>query len=66
MLITELNLPAVDDFYAQLIESHEGLSESQSHALNAALVLILSNHIGQTSLLKHAFALARQTAEQSD
>lgn len=66
MLITDLNIPAVDDFYALLIESHEGLSESQSHTMNAALVLMLSNHIGQPELLKQAFQMARQTAEQSD
>ena len=36
MLKTELNIAQADHFYAQLIESHEGLSTSQSHAMNAA------------------------------
>lgn len=66
MLTTELNIAHVDDFYAMLIESHEGLSTSQSHAMNAALVLILSNHIGQPDLLQQALQMARHTAEQSD
>lgn len=66
MLNTELNLARVDDFYAMLIESHEGLTTSQSHAMNAALVLILSNHIGQPEVLKQALSMARDTAELSD
>lgn len=66
MLTTELNLARVDDFYAMLIESHEDLTTSQSHAMNAALVLILSNHIGQPEVLKQALSMARDTAELSD
>lgn len=66
MLNTELNIAQVDDFYAYLIEAHEGLSTSQSHAMNAALVLILSNHIGDFSVLKEAIKGARETAESSD
>ncbi|GGE58699.1 DUF2783 domain-containing protein [Paenalcaligenes hominis] len=66
MLNTELNITKADDFYAHLIESHEGLSTSQSHAMNAALVLILSNHVGDFELIKEAIARARRTAELSD
>lgn len=66
MLNTELNIAKVDDFYAHLIESHEGLSPSQSHAMNAALVLILSNHLGDIEVIKEAITHARRTAEQSD
>ncbi|MFK7744422.1 MAG: DUF2783 domain-containing protein [Roseobacter sp.] len=47
-----------DTFYAQLIQAHEGLSEAESHALNARLVLILANEVGDlerlTVLLKEA------------
>ena len=66
MLNTELNIAKVDDFYAHLIASHEGLSTSQSHAMNAALVLILSNHLGDIEVIKEAITHARRTAEQSD
>lgn len=66
MLITELNIHQADLFYAQLIESHEGLSTSQSQAMNAALVLMLSNHIGDLDVLQQAIALAKQTALESD
>lgn len=66
MLKIELNLNQADHFYANLIESHEGLSTSQSQAMNAALVLMLSNHLGDLEVLKEAIALARQTALESD
>lgn len=49
-----------DDMYEALIGAHHGLSTEQSHAMNARLVLLLSNHIGSLPVLKEAFALARQ------
>jgi hypothetical protein len=59
MLITRLNLPRPDETYAQLIAAHEGLDLAQSQALNARLVLILMNHIGDPAVLAEALALAR-------
>ena len=50
-----------DDFYEALIAAHEGLSEAQSHELNAKLVLFLSNHIGDLRVLREAFRLARES-----
>jgi hypothetical protein len=38
---------------------HEGLSEAQSHALNARLVLMMSNEIGDLNRLKALFAEAK-------
>lgn len=58
-LITDPNLDAPDDFYEALINSHRGLDTEQSHALNARLVLLLANHIGQIEVLKAALAAAR-------
>ncbi len=56
--MTPLNLSAnidhPDDFYADLLQAHEGLSKSESDALNARLILILANHIGNNSVLKDA------------
>lgn len=58
-LITHPNLAACDDFYEALIATHHGLSNAQSHALNARLVLLLANHIGQHAVLLDALQLAR-------
>ena len=51
-----------DDFYQSLIDLHHGLSEDQSAAVNAKLILILSNHIGDLAVLREAMALARNGA----
>lgn len=59
-LITTPNLPRPDEAYARLIAAHEGLSESESHAMNARLVLILMNHIGDDAVLQQALDLARR------
>ncbi len=49
-----------DDFYESLIELHRGLSDEQSAQVNAKLILILSNHVGDISVLREAMALARK------
>jgi hypothetical protein len=51
---------AGDDFYQALIEAHRGLSDDESLALNARLILLLSNHIGDLAVLREALALALQ------
>lgn len=61
-LITEPHLDAPDAFYEALIDIHGGLTEAQSHALNARLVLLLANHIGQQAVLLEALATARNSA----
>ena len=48
-----------DDFYASLLAAHHGLDEDASIALNAKLVLILANQIGDAGLLAQALELAR-------
>ncbi len=59
MLTTAANLTRPDESYASLIAAHEGLSEAQSHAMNARLILILMNQIGDYAVLSAAFAAAR-------
>lgn len=49
-----------DAFYAALVKAHEGLTEAQSEQLNARLVLLLANHVGDMNVLEEAIALARQ------
>ena len=58
------NLTEPDEFYAALIESHNGLSEEQSMAQNARLILLLANHIGDCDTLKQAITLARAQADE--
>ena len=59
------NLENYDDFYTMLDESHDDLDESQSKMLNAQLVLLLANHIGDLAVLRQAFALARVNVERT-
>lgn len=58
-LNVEPNLADPDAFYALLVDTHEGLSEEQSRMLNAQLILLLSNHIGDLAVLREALAIAR-------
>lgn len=66
MLITSPNLSHPDDSYAGLIAAHEGLTEAESHAMDARLILILMNHIGHHNVLAEAIDLARDPAQTSD
>ncbi|MFM7482662.1 MAG: DUF2783 domain-containing protein [Burkholderiaceae bacterium] len=52
-----------DDFYQLLIDTHRDLSEQQSAMLNAKLILILANHVGDISVLREAMQLARQSTD---
>lgn len=63
-LILSPNIAGADDFYADLLAAHEGLSKEESDALNARLVLILANHIGDRSLLAQALAAAARQPQQ--
>ena len=58
-LNTQPNLAQPDDFYQALIEAHEGLSEQESAALNARLILLLANQVGDLATLKEAIAAAK-------
>jgi hypothetical protein len=58
-LDTSARLAAPDDFYEALIDAHQGLSTEESHALNARLVLLLANQVGQLPVLREALAAAR-------
>lgn len=49
-----------DDFYEALIDTHRDLGDEQSQLLNARLVLLLANHIGDLRVLREALAAARQ------
>ena len=59
-LNTELNLAAPDDFYEELINLHRGLSGEQSALVNAKLILLLANHVGDMNVLREAMAAAKE------
>jgi hypothetical protein len=58
-LNTEPNLGAPDDFYERLIEMHRDLGDEQSRRVNAKLILLLANHIGDAEVLEEAMNAAR-------
>ena len=58
-LNTEPNLAAPDDFYERLIAAHRELDEATSARVNAKLVLLLANHIGDADVLDEALRIAR-------
>jgi hypothetical protein len=59
-LSTSSNFPNPDDAFRAIVEAHRGLSEEQSADLDAALVLILANHIGDLDVLREALTLAKR------
>jgi len=58
-LITTPNLTDPDGFYAELLALHEGLDKDKSDAINARLILLLANHIGDRDVLRQAFSTAK-------
>jgi hypothetical protein len=58
-LNTDPNLAEPDDFYQALIDAHRGLTNEQSALLNAKLILLLANHIGDLEALREALSAAR-------
>jgi len=59
-LSTVSNFVRPDDAFRAVVEAHRGLSDEESADLDAALVLILANHIGDLDVLNDAIALARR------
>ena len=59
MLNLTPNLPDPDGFYDELIRAHTGLSNEQSDAFNARLILTLANHIGDRAVLTAALDAAK-------
>jgi hypothetical protein len=59
-LSTSSNFAKPDDAFRLIVEAHRGLSDEHSAALDAALVLLLANHIGDIDVLCEAIALAKR------
>ncbi|MEJ5990757.1 DUF2783 domain-containing protein [Ramlibacter sp. PS3R-8] len=60
---TSLNLQDADGFYEQLLDAHQGLSEEQSALLNARLILLLANQVGDAKVLKACVEAAKVVAK---
>ena len=58
-LDTGTRLARPDEFYQALIDAHAGLDDDDSAALNARLVLLLANEVGDLDTLREALAVAR-------
>jgi hypothetical protein len=59
-LIKDQNLADPDAVYRAIVEAHRGLTQAQCASLDAALVLVLANHIGDAAVLGEALELVRQ------
>ena len=56
---TALNFQDADTFYEQLLDAHQGLSAEQSQLLNARLILLLANQVGDAKVLKECVEAAK-------
>ena len=56
---THLHLQDADAFYEQLLDAHLGLSREASELLNARLILVMANQLGDTALLQACIAAAK-------
>ncbi len=61
-MCTEANIDDPDDFYARLIALHQDLDSDQSQAVNAKLILLMANQIGDRKVLNEIL-LAASTAQ---
>ena len=57
-LVLAPNIPDPDGFYDELLAAHRDLGREESEALNARLVLVLANHVGDREVLRAALAAA--------
>jgi hypothetical protein len=63
---TASNLQDADGFYEQLLDAHAGLSREDSELLNARLILLLANQVGDAKVLRDCVAAAAQRPAGSE
>ncbi len=56
------NISDPDGFYSELLVAHDGLSKDESDRLNARLILVLANQIGDREILSEALSVAGKKA----
>ena len=59
--IREQNIESPDDFYEVLVNAHDGLSDDESRRLNAKIILLLANAIGNKDLLEEIILTAQKS-----
>ena len=64
-LVTTPNIDRPDDFYAALLALHESRAKEESDAVNARLILLLANHVGDMDVLREALDAAGQVENTS-
>lgn len=62
-LILDRNMERPDDLYEALLAAHEGLTKAESDALNARLILILMNHVGDAEVIRAAIDAAKEAGQ---
>jgi hypothetical protein len=60
-LRTEARFAEPDAVFRLLTDAYRGLSGDEVAALNARLILLLTNHVGDVDVLREALQLARST-----
>jgi hypothetical protein len=63
LLNVEPNIADHDAFYEMLVDTHQDLDDEQSKMLNAQLILLLANHVGDLQVLREAFDIARRNVD---
>jgi hypothetical protein len=58
-----LNLERPDEIYNAIVEAHRDLDDEQCRALDAGLILLLVNHVGDADVIREALAAARRSLE---
>ena len=58
---TDNQFTDADSFYEQLLDAHQGLSRDASEALNARLILVMANQIGDMQVLSRCIQAAQST-----
>ncbi|MBA3771058.1 MAG: DUF2783 domain-containing protein [Ramlibacter sp.] len=58
---TALNFQDADGFYELLLDAHVGLTPEQSQLLNARLILLLANQVGDARVLGECVRAARES-----
>lgn len=58
----QLDTATADAIYQILIDMHAGLDDAASAKLNARMILVLANHIGDPAIIAQAAAIAKTAA----
>lgn len=63
-LILENNFSDADAFYAALTDMHRDIEPADSQRVNARLILLLANQVGDQTVLEQAMAIAAQLVHE--